>query len=134
MAPPRIKKPSRKDPQQTTKYSYVLGDHLRLVDQTNSNAKEKRSKYILAGGRRSADRDSADLVFRWESLSLREKDVTVLVCRGHTNEQIARLLNISVSSVKTYLRIVFLKIDAGNKVELRLKFHNFNFKHDLPYL
>jgi len=133
MVPPRKKKPSRKDPQTTT-YSYILGDHLRLVNQTNSDTKEKRSKYILSGGRRSADRDSADLIYRWESLSLREKDVTVLVCRGHTNEQIARLLNISVSSVKTYLRIVFLKIDVGNKIELRLKFHNFNFKHHLPYI
>ena len=134
MVPPRKKNPSRKDPQQTTTYSYILGDHLRLVNKTNSDTKEKRSKYILSGGRRSADRDSADLIYRWESLSLREKDVTVLVCRGHTNEQIARLLNISVSSVKTYLRIVFLKIVVGNKIELRLKFHNFNFKHKLPYI
>ena len=133
MVPPRKNKPSRKDPQQTTTYSYILGDHLHLVNQTDSNAKEKRSKYILSGGRRSADRDSADLVFRWDSLSVREKDVTVLVCRGHTNEQIARLLNISVSSVKTYLRIVFLKIEVDNKIELRLKFHNFNFKHDFPH-
>jgi DNA-binding CsgD family transcriptional regulator len=102
MSPPRKDKTSRKDPQQTSEYSSILGDHLRLVTQTDSDAKEKRSKYIL-------------------------------VCRGHTNEQIARLLNISVSSVKTYLRMIFLKIDVDSKIELRLKFHNFNFKHDLAH-
>ena len=133
MADPRKNKPSRVGAQQTTTYSSVLGDPLRLVDQTNSNAKEKRSKYILAGGRRSSDSDKGELTFHWENLSPREQDVTVLVCRGYTNEQIARALNITISSVKTYLRIVFLKIDVGNKIELRLKFHNFNFKHDLPY-
>ncbi len=134
MSIPRKKKPSRMGAQQTNTYSSVLGDQLRLVDQTNSDAKEKRSKYILAGGRRSADSDKGELTFRWEDLSPREQDVTVLVCRGHTNEQIARALNITISSVKTYLQFVFSSMDVRDRVELRLKLYNFDFKGKNPYI
>lgn len=134
MSTPRKKKPSRTGAQQTTKYSFILGDQLRLVNQINSDAKEKRSKYILAGGRRSADSDKGELTFRWENLSPREQDVTVLVCRGYTNEQIARALNITISSVKTYLRFVFSSMDVRDRVELRLKLYNFDFKGRNPYI
>lgn len=134
MPSPRKKKSSRNGPQQTNKYSSILGDQLHLVNKTNSNAKENRSqvRYILSGGRRSSDRDSSEAFFLWESLSPREQDVTVLVCRGFTNEQIALWLKLSVSTVKTYLQKVFLKTYVRNKTELRLKFHNFDFKSNAP--
>jgi len=134
MSTPRKKKPSRIGAQQTTKYSSVLGDHLRLVNQTNSDAKEKRSKYILAGGRRSSDRERAEISYRWDNLSPREQDVTVLVCRGYTNQQIARALNITVSSVKTYLRFVFSSMDVSDRVELRLKLKDYDFKDKNTYI
>ena len=134
MSTPRKKKSSRIGPQQTKKYSYILGDQLHLINRKDSNTEENRSNagYTLAGGRRSSDRDSSELIFLWESLSPREKDVTVLVCRGFTNDQIALWLRISTSSVKTYLRFVFSKTSVRNKTELRLKFYNFNFKHNTP--
>lgn len=135
MSDPRKKKSSRKGTQQTTTYSSILGDPLRLVDQRNSNAQEKPSKfrYILAGGRRSSDRDKGELSYLWDKLSPREQDVTVLVCKGYTNEQIARSLNITVSSVKTYLRFVFSTVDVDNRTDLRLKFYDFDFKHTFPH-
>jgi DNA-binding NarL/FixJ family response regulator len=131
MSTPRKKKSSRIGPQQTNKYSYILGDHLHLVSRKNSNAEENHTNagHFLAGGRRSSDSLSSELVYLWEDLSTREKDVTVLVCRGFTNDQIALWLKISVSSVKTYLRFVFSKTGVRNKTELRLKFHNFDFDH-----
>ena len=134
MSTPRKKKPSRIGPQQTKKYSYILGDQLHLINRKDSNTEENRSNagYILAGGRRSSDRDSSELIYLWESLSPREKDVTVLVCRGFTNEQIALWLKISASSVKTYLRFVFSKAAVRNKTELRLKFYTFDFEHHIP--
>src|SRR5262245_14389396 len=108
MATPRKKKTSRVGTQQTNKYSFILGDRLRLVSKSNSNTKETRSNngYILTGGRRSSDKNTSEILSMWKSLSAREKDVTVLVCEGFTNEQIAYNLGISVASVKTYLRFV----------------------------
>jgi DNA-binding NarL/FixJ family response regulator len=134
MSDPRKRKSSRKGAQQKNTYSSVLGDPLHLVDSRTSDAKENRPKYryVLAGGRRSSDRDRAELAYRWANLSPREQDVTVLVCKGYTNEQIARSLNITVSSVKTYLRFVFLELDVDNRIDLRLKFYNFHFQPKLP--
>ena len=136
MTPARKRKSSRSGTQPTKTYSSILGDPLHLVDRTNSAAKENRQnyRYVLSGGRRSSDVDKAETYYLWESLSPREQDVTVLVCRGYTNQQIARSLNITVASVKTYLRYVFLTMQVRNRVELRLKFYNFNFNHTLPHI
>jgi DNA-binding CsgD family transcriptional regulator len=135
MSTPRKKKSSRKDPQQTTKYSYILGDNLHLVNRTNLDAEENRSNnaYPLTGGRRSTDKVAFDLYHCWESLSAREKDVTILVCKGLTDAQIATWLKLSVSTVKSYLQHIFLKADVGNRRELLIKFVNFNFPQDPPY-
>ena len=134
MADSRKKKSSRKGPTQTNKYLSILGDTLHLVNRRNADAREKRPTYILAGGRRSSDGNRAELAYLWEHLSPRQQDVTVLVCRGYTNEQIARSLNITVASVKTYLRFVFLAMQVRDRVELRLKFYNFDFKHKPPHI
>jgi len=137
MAPPRKKKPSRNDPQQTTKYSYILGDQLHLVNQTNSAAKENQLSEteqgsFRAGGRRSTDRDTFDLYLCWDSLSARVQDVTILVCKGQTDAEIASRLYLSISTVKSYLQHIFFKARVRNRRELLLKFVNFNFPRNTP--
>lgn len=135
MADPRKKKSSRKGPQQTNRYFHVLVSPLRLVNRTNPTAQENRSSKTspasaLPGGRRSTDKASFELYNRWLSLSPREQEVTILVCKGFTNEQIALWLKLSVSTVKSYLKHVFFKVGVRNKTELRLEFHNFDFKRN----
>ena len=137
MSTPRKKKPSRIGSQQTNKYSLTLDSSLHLINRTDAAAQETRSSKTqpgnaLSGGRRSTDKVSFDLYHRWLSLSPREQDVTILVCRGLTNEQIALWLKLSVSTVKSYLQNVFFKIGVRNKTELRLEFVNFDFKRDTP--
>lgn len=137
MSTPRKKKSSRIGSQQTNKYFHVLDTPLRLVKRTNPATQEKRSSdnrraSALPGGRRSTDKISFDLYNRWLSLSPREQDVTILVCKGLTNEQIALWLKLSVSTVKSYLQNVFFKIGVRSKTELRLEFVNFDFKRDAP--
>jgi DNA-binding NarL/FixJ family response regulator len=139
MSTPRKKKPSRMGPQQTNKYSLTLDSSLHLINRTDTATQETRSSKnqsgsALSGGRRSTDKVSFDLYHRWLSLSPREQEVTVLVCKGLTNEQIALWLKLSVSTVKSYLQNVFFKVGVRNKTELRLEFVNFDFKRDtLPY-
>ena len=137
MSTPRKKKTSRIGPQQTNKYSLTLDSPLHLVNRTDPAAQDNHSSKTrpgnaLSGGRRSTDRISFDLYNRWLSLSPREQDVTILVCKGFTNEQIALWLKLSVSTVKSYLQNVFFKIGVRNKTELRLEFVNFDFKRDTP--
>jgi DNA-binding CsgD family transcriptional regulator len=99
----------------------------------DNHSSKTRPGNALSGGRRSTDRISFDLYNRWLSLSRREQDVTILVCKGLTNEQMALWLKLSVSTVKSYLQNVFFKIGVRSKTELRLEFVNFDFKQNPPY-
>ena len=53
-----------------------------------------------------------------EPLTERELDVVRLVARGRTNAEIAAALHISLSTVKTHLNSVQLKLAARNRVEI----------------
>lgn len=131
MATPRKKKTSRVDQQQTKKYSYIQGIQLHLVRRTDPTTEENLSKTgpksVLAGGRRSTDRFMGGLYAYWKSLSAREQDVTILVCRGLSDAEIASQLKLSVSTVKSYLQHVFHKVQVRNRRQLMVRFANFNF-------
>lgn len=131
MATPRKKNSSRVDPQQTNTYSYIQGNPLHLVRRTDSTTEENLSKTgpqsVLAGGRRSTDRFMGGLYAYWKSLSAREQDVTILVCRGLSDAEIASQLNLSVSTAKSYLQHVFRKVQVRNRRQLMVRFANFNF-------
>ena len=53
-----------------------------------------------------------------EPLTERESDVVRLVALGHTNAEIAASLFVSLSTVKTHLTSVQLKLSARNRVEI----------------
>ena len=52
-------------------------------------------------------------------ISKREREVLRLICL--TNPQIARRLNISIRTVKTYVRHLFEKLDCENRTEAAIK-------------
>lgn len=135
MADPRKKKSSRTGPQQTNRYFHVLVSPLRLVNRTDPAAQEDPSSKARPGnadGRRSTDRDAFELYDRWLSLSARERQITYFTCLGYKNEQIAFHMGVSVGTVKSYLQHVFFKIGVQSKVDLRLKFHGFDFERNPP--
>jgi DNA-binding NarL/FixJ family response regulator len=53
-----------------------------------------------------------------EALTDREEEVLVTVAKGRTNEEIARDLHISLSTVKSHLASLMGKIGARNRVEI----------------
>lgn len=53
-----------------------------------------------------------------EPLSERERDIVRLVAQGRTNQEIATALHISLSTVKTHLGSVQLKLGTRNRVEV----------------
>lgn len=121
MANARKKNSVQKGLQQTNKYFHILDRPPRLINPTDP-----------VEDRRSTDHERFDLYDSWLSLSTREQHVTYLTCKGYKNHQIAFQMGVSVTTVKSYLQHVFLKIGVRNKTELRLKFVNFDFKHDSP--
>ncbi len=54
----------------------------------------------------------------WESLSPREQQVTALAVRGYTNAQIGAILNLSVSTVKTYISTAYHKMGVSGRAGL----------------
>lgn len=63
----------------------------------------------------------------WNQLSSREKDVTALTCLRYTNLQIAGRLDISIETVRTYLKRVLNKSGFKNKADLRVFFADWDF-------
>ncbi len=48
-------------------------------------------------------------------LTLREKEILNSLTQGHSNNQIAVALGISVNTVKTHLKHIFKKLDVENR-------------------
>jgi len=118
MASARKKKSSQA---RTNKYFHILEQPPRLVNRKDQDE-----------ARRSTDHELFVLYDSWLSLSQREQHVTYLACKGYKNPQIAFQMGVSVTTVKSYLQHVFLKIGVRNKTELRLKFVNFDFTRHAP--
>lgn len=52
---------------------------------------------------------------RAEGLTERESEVMALLAVGHSNQEIAELLHVSINSVKTYLRHAYRKADVNRR-------------------
>lgn len=62
-------------------------------------------------------RDELDLDDASTLLSVREREVLTLICRGLSNQEIAAELFVSVNSVKTYIRQVYQKIGVARRAQ-----------------
>ena len=51
-------------------------------------------------------------------ISKREKEVITQICKGHTNQEIADKLFISLQTVKDHIHNIFRKINVSNRVQL----------------
>ena len=52
---------------------------------------------------------------RRADLTDREAEILTLICRGMSNDQVARQLYLSINSVKTYIRTAYRKIGASSR-------------------
>ena len=67
---------------------------------------------------READRLKRGVVSRYEQLTPREREVMALVVNGHSNKEVARVLEISHRTVEIHRRRVMRKMDAGSVSDL----------------
>jgi two-component system, NarL family, response regulator LiaR len=66
----------------------------------------------LDDGQHPAD---GDWPGRGAELTDREAEILTLICRGMSNDQIARQLYLSINSVKTYIRTAYRRIGASSR-------------------
>ena len=52
----------------------------------------------------------------------RETEVLQLICLGHTNTQIAKILNISISTAKVQVASIFQKLGVNNRILAIVKY------------
>jgi DNA-binding NarL/FixJ family response regulator len=52
------------------------------------------------------------------NLSLRERQVVNLVCKGKLNKEIANALHLTEGTIKEYLNRIFRKLGVSNRTEL----------------
>ena len=56
-----------------------------------------------------------------KSLTVREKQVLILLCQGYTNKQIGKYLDISSHTAKAHVCSILQKLDAKDRVQAAVK-------------
>jgi DNA-binding CsgD family transcriptional regulator len=64
---------------------------------------------------------------QWLTLTPRERDIAALTCLGFTNREMAARLGVSLNTIKTHMRNVLSKFEAGSKTKLRQKLAGWDF-------
>ncbi|MFT4678439.1 MAG: DNA-binding NarL/FixJ family response regulator [Litorivivens sp.] len=54
-------------------------------------------------------------------LTQRQRDVLLLLRLGKTNDEIAKELEISVNTVKTHLKSLYIKLEVSNRTQATFK-------------
>ncbi|NRB51156.1 MAG: response regulator transcription factor [Saprospiraceae bacterium] len=61
-----------------------------------------------------------------EPLTRRETELLELLCSGKSNQQLADALFVSINTVKTHLKNLYLKLDVSNRAEAIVKLQQWN--------
>ena len=110
-----------------------LAEAMRVIADQEQRAEEDvaADMLLVALDRRRSAEVSLE---RWSRLSLREQEVTALVCLKLSNQEIAERLVVSVETVRTHMRSVLQKLDLHSKAELRLMYVDWDFSRWLENL
>ena len=90
---------------------------IRAVAQGQSYLSPAVTKLLIEGyiGRKPAE---SAVIDTFDTLTAREREVLQLVAEGHTNSQIAKLLNISLKTVKAHRSNLMQKLGMHDRGEL----------------
>jgi len=73
------------------------------------------------GSRSKTESQTFDNLPEMRRLTPSEREVTRLICEGHSNREIAEALNKSVLTVKTQINAIFRKLDVSSRTRLVAK-------------
>jgi DNA-binding NarL/FixJ family response regulator len=101
-----------------------LAHAVRVVVEGEAMLSPRITKRLLttfAGGS-AASRNTARA--RLDSLTPREREVALAVAEGHSNDEIAKHLAMSLSTVKVHLGRVMSKVQAANRTQVAIIVHD----------
>ncbi|MEU9606768.1 response regulator transcription factor [Streptomyces sp. NPDC048057] len=76
------------------------------------------AKFLAQGGTADDDPDAEPYSERLAALTVREREVLVLVAGGHSNDEIAERLEVSPLTVKTHVNRAMAKLGARDRAQL----------------
>ena len=112
------------------KYHVEISDNLKVTLSTIAKDEGRPESELipeLLNAGLTQYTSSERLWNKWQTLSLREKDVVAFVCLGYTNQEIALHMNISPNTVKDRLSSVFRKFNIHRRNDLRMLFSLWDF-------
>jgi DNA-binding CsgD family transcriptional regulator len=95
-----------------------------LVDHANSADRRLAPKYVVILERA---RESQVDVSRWSQqyqLTSRERETVAYLLKGLTSKEIAIKMNISPSTVKSFLKLIMVKVGASNRAGIVAMVHD----------
>jgi len=72
---------------------------------------------VTEAPRRARSAPGLDWPGRGEGLTDRESEILALITQGMSNAEVARLTYLSPNTVKSYIRAIYRKIDAGSRTQ-----------------
>jgi len=64
-------------------------------------------------------------------LTRRETELLQLLCSGKSNQELANALFVSINTVKTHLKNLYLKLDVGNRAEAIIRVQHWMKDRDM---
>jgi DNA-binding NarL/FixJ family response regulator len=92
----------------------ALVDAVRVVAKGDALLTPELTRRLVAGFSQSAPSDSGASL---ERLTDREREVLVLIARGLSNRDIARWLTVSIETVKTHVKRIFMKLGVRDRAQ-----------------
>lgn len=89
-------------------------------NQNDKNEAQEEPLFKRPGGILLDEKQWAFIKDRYH-MTPRELQVAILVCRGFSNDEIARALGIKHGTIKTHLRNIYRRVRVKSKITLLLK-------------
>jgi len=97
-----------------------ISDYISQIEEIKED-KEKTQKYSLQKTKGTSSKTNILKQLKEFNLSEREEDVLLLIAQGYKNAEIAEKLFLSINTIKTHTKNIFIKLDVRNRIEASRK-------------
>lgn len=89
-----------------------------ILSAPYASQKKEKQVYMFIFERVSPDKLNLPMIFRQWNLNNREQDIVRLLFEGQSNKEIAHTLNLSLNTVKSYMKLLFRKVGISGRAGL----------------
>jgi len=105
-------------------------DSLCLVAEREQRSPQEVAAWLFEQAAREQE-TGCEAGRSWQSLTPRQRQVAAHICRGETTRQIALVLSISPTTVKTHVEVILRKFGIGSRAALRAELAHWDLREYL---